>query len=64
LSELQGSASAERPRENGTTEIEFEFEFDAPVSFVPGYLPLRGAGDLIPDAILEAATAAFTSRLG
>jgi hypothetical protein len=62
LSELQGSASAERRRENGKTEI--DFEIDAAVSFVPGYLPLGGAGDLIPDAILEAATAASTSRLG
>jgi ribosome-associated toxin RatA of RatAB toxin-antitoxin module len=49
-----------RLRENGITEI--EFEFDAAVSFVPGYIPVGGAGDLIAEAILDAATAAFTSR--
>jgi len=51
-----------RLRENGFTEI--EFEFDAAVSFVPGYIPVGGAGDLIAEAILDAATAAFTSPLG
>ena len=51
-----------RLRQGGNTEI--EFEFDAAVSFVPGYLPVGGAGDLIAEAILDAATAAFTSRLG
>jgi uncharacterized protein YndB with AHSA1/START domain len=51
-----------RLTENRTTEI--EFEFDAAVSFVPGYLPVGAAGDLIAEAILDAATAAFTSRLG
>jgi ribosome-associated toxin RatA of RatAB toxin-antitoxin module len=51
-----------RLRENGNTEI--EFEFDAAVSFVPGYLPVGGAGDLIAEAILDAATAAFTGGLG
>jgi ribosome-associated toxin RatA of RatAB toxin-antitoxin module len=48
--------------ENGLTQI--EFEFDAAVSFVPGYLPVGSAGDAIADAILGAATAAFTGRLG
>ena len=46
-----------RMRENGPTEI--EFEFDAAVSFVPGYLPVGGAGDAIAQAILGAATSAF-----
>lgn len=50
-----------RLRENGNTEI--EFEFDAAVSFVPGYVPIGAAGDLIATAILDAATAAFTGRL-
>lgn len=44
-------------RENGWTEI--EFEFDAAVSFVPGYLPVGGAGDVIAEIILDAATTAF-----
>jgi ribosome-associated toxin RatA of RatAB toxin-antitoxin module len=47
-----------RMRENGATEI--EFEFDAAVSFVPGYLPVGSAGDAIAEAILGAATTAFT----
>ena len=51
-----------RLTENGSTQI--EFEFDAAVSFVPGYLPVGSAGDAIAEAILGAATAAFTSRLG
>lgn len=51
-----------RLRENGKTEI--AFEFDAAVSFVPGYLPVGGAGDLIAEAILDAATTAFMGRLG
>lgn len=51
-----------RLRENGDTEIEFEFE--AAVSFVPGYVPVGGAGDRIAAAILDAATAAFAGRLG
>jgi ribosome-associated toxin RatA of RatAB toxin-antitoxin module len=46
-----------RMRENGSTEI--EFEFDAAVSFVPGYLPVGGAGNVIAEAILDAATSAF-----
>ena len=49
-----------RLSENGSTQI--EFEFDAAVSFVPGYLPVGGAGDVIAEAILDAATRAFTSR--
>ena len=49
-----------RMREHGSTEI--EFEFDAAVSFVPGYVPVGAAGDVIAGAILDAATAAFTSR--
>ena len=49
-----------RLSENGSTQIEFEFE--AVVSFVPGYLPVGGAGDVIAEAILDAATTAFTSR--
>lgn len=48
--------------ENGSTQI--QFEFDAAVSFVPGYLPVGSAGDVIAEAILNAATTAFTSRLG
>ena len=46
-----------RMRENGATEI--EFEFDAAVSFVPSYLPVGSAGDAIAQAILGAATTAF-----
>jgi hypothetical protein len=46
-----------RMRENGNTEI--EFEFDAAVSFVPGYLPVGSAGDAIAEAILGAAANAF-----
>jgi ribosome-associated toxin RatA of RatAB toxin-antitoxin module len=46
-----------RMRENGWTEI--EFEFDAVVSFVPGYLPVGSAGDVIAEVILDAATTAF-----
>jgi len=46
-----------RIRENGRTEI--EFEFDAAVSFVPGYLPVGSAGDVIAEIILDAATSAF-----
>jgi ribosome-associated toxin RatA of RatAB toxin-antitoxin module len=46
-----------RMRENGNTEI--EFEFDAAVSFLPSYLPVGGAGDAIAQAILGAATTAF-----
>jgi ribosome-associated toxin RatA of RatAB toxin-antitoxin module len=49
-----------RMREDRSTEIEFEFE--AAVSFVPSYLPVGGAGDLIAEAILDAATAALTAR--
>lgn len=49
-----------RMRENGSTEI--EFEFDAAMSFVPSYLPVGGAGDVIAEAILDKATAAMTSR--
>jgi len=48
--------------DRGSTQI--EFEFDAAVSFVPGYLPVGSAGDVIAEAILNAATAALTSRLG
>jgi hypothetical protein len=44
--------------ENGSTQI--EFEFDAAISFVPGYLPVGSAGDAIAEAILHTATATFT----
>ena len=44
-------------REGGSTEI--EFEFDAAVSFVPGYLPVGTVGDAIAEAILDAATTAL-----
>jgi ribosome-associated toxin RatA of RatAB toxin-antitoxin module len=47
-----------RLRENGNTEI--EFEFDAAVSFVPGYLPVGSAGDAIAEAILNATAAVLT----
>jgi ribosome-associated toxin RatA of RatAB toxin-antitoxin module len=46
-----------RVRENRSTEI--EFEFDAAVSFVPGYLPVGAFGDVIAAAILHAATTAL-----
>lgn len=51
-----------RLRENGSTEI--EFEFDAAMSFVPAYLPVGGAGDVIAEAILGAATTAFAEPEG
>ena len=47
-------------RVNGSTQIEFAFE--AAVSFLPAFLPVGGAGDAIAEAILDAATTAFTSR--
>ena len=49
-----------RLRENGSTEI--ELAFDAAVSFVPAYLPVGGAGDVIAEAILDAATTAFAGE--
>ena len=42
-----------------TAATEIEFEFDAAVSFVPGYLPVGSAGDVIAEAILGAAANAF-----
>jgi ribosome-associated toxin RatA of RatAB toxin-antitoxin module len=38
------------------------FEFDAALSFVPGFLPVGSAGDLVAAAILGAATSAVASR--
>ena len=49
-----------RLRENGSTEI--ELAFDVAVSFVPAYLPVGGAGDVIAEAILDAATTAFAGE--
>jgi len=48
-----------RMRENAVTEI--DFEFDAAMSFVPGYLPVGSVGDAIAEAILGAATNAFVA---
>ena len=46
--------------ERESTQIDFEFE--AAVSFLPAYLPIGSAGDAIAEAILNAATTAFTTR--
>jgi ribosome-associated toxin RatA of RatAB toxin-antitoxin module len=43
--------------EDASTRI--HFEFDAALSFVPGFLPVGGAGDWVAAAILDAATSAF-----
>jgi ribosome-associated toxin RatA of RatAB toxin-antitoxin module len=49
-----------RMEEGDSTRI--EFEFDAAVSFLPGFLPLGGVGDVVAQAILDAATDAFAWR--
>ena len=46
-----------RVRESGSTLL--ELEFDAAASFVPGFLPVGGAGDAIARAAIEAALAAL-----
>ncbi|HYB28199.1 MAG TPA: SRPBCC family protein [Solirubrobacteraceae bacterium] len=44
----------------GTGSTRLELEFDAAASFVPSFLPVGGAGDLIAQAALDAARSAFT----
>ena len=48
-----------RMRGNGSTQLELEFEFDAAASFVPGFLPVGGAGEAIAQAAIEAARGAL-----
>jgi ribosome-associated toxin RatA of RatAB toxin-antitoxin module len=43
---------------NRTTQL--ELEFDAAASFVPSFLPVGGAGDVIAQAALDAARTALT----
>jgi ribosome-associated toxin RatA of RatAB toxin-antitoxin module len=47
-------------RIEGRRSTQLELEFDAAASFVPGYLPVGGAGDAIAQAAIEAARAALT----
>ena len=42
---------------NGSTQL--EFEFDAAASFVPGFVPVGGAGEAIARGAIEAARAAL-----
>jgi ribosome-associated toxin RatA of RatAB toxin-antitoxin module len=46
-----------RLEDDGATLL--EFEFDAAASFVPGFLPVGGAGEAIARAAIEAARAAL-----
>jgi ribosome-associated toxin RatA of RatAB toxin-antitoxin module len=41
-----------------------EFEFDAAASFVPGFIPVGGAGDQIAEAAIDAARAALARLSG
>ena len=47
-------------RVQGNEPTRLELEFDAAASFVPSFLPVGGAGDLIAQAALDAARAALT----
>jgi ribosome-associated toxin RatA of RatAB toxin-antitoxin module len=51
-----------RMRANRSTEI--EFEFDAAVSFLPGFLPLGGVGDMIAQTFLDAALESLATGTG
>jgi ribosome-associated toxin RatA of RatAB toxin-antitoxin module len=44
----------------GAESTRLELEFDAAASFVPSFLPVGGAGDLIAQAALDAARSALT----
>jgi ribosome-associated toxin RatA of RatAB toxin-antitoxin module len=46
-------------RLRGRKSTHLEVEFDAAASFVPGFIPLGGAGDAIARAAIEAARAAL-----
>lgn len=47
-----------RMRGGGSTQL--ELEFDAAASFVPGFFPVGGAGEVIAQAAIEAARDALT----
>jgi ribosome-associated toxin RatA of RatAB toxin-antitoxin module len=49
-----------RMQDGEATQV--EFEFDAAVSFLPAFLPLRGIGDVVAEVMLDAATDAFARR--
>lgn len=49
-------------RLRGGESTRIGFEFDAALSFVPSYLPIGGAGDLVAAAILNAASSAVAPR--
>ena len=44
----------------GAGSTQLELEFDAAASFVPGFVPVGGAGDMIAQAAIEAARNALT----
>jgi ribosome-associated toxin RatA of RatAB toxin-antitoxin module len=46
-------------RVDGARSTRLEFEFDAAASFVPGFVPVGGAGEAIAQAAIEAARAAL-----
>ncbi len=46
-------------RVQGRKSTKLEVEFDAAASFVPGFIPVGGAGDAIAQAAIEAARAAL-----
>ena len=46
-------------RMDGDDSTQLEFQFDAAASFVPGFLPVGGAGEAIARAAIEAAEAAL-----
>lgn len=46
-------------RVQGSQTTQLELEFDAAASFVPGFIPVGGAGDAIAQAAIEAARAAL-----
>ena len=48
-------------RVRGGRSTELEFEFDAAASFVPGFIPVGGAGDAIAQAAIDAARDALGS---
>lgn len=43
----------------GSRTTQLELEFDAAASFVPGFIPVGGAGNAIAQAAIEAARAAL-----
>ena len=48
-------------RVRGGRSTELEFEFDGAASFVPGFIPVGGAGDAIAQAAIAAARDALAS---